>query len=283
MRPITIRNFFRSKAAWALIALLGLGGGVVAVQAQPGISPNFAWLRGAALGADPALVCQGLDVNVDCNIVTQGGGTLLLNGVAIPGISGGAGSFASLTVNPGPVAVTGTTSLTGPLFIQPGSAVALKRVGAVIAHNIADAPTTGTLIENLYTFVIPANTLASDGESIEIDVALSTAANGNNKTMTIAFGATTMVSSGAIAANAETIQARCHIYRTAAATQKAYCSHRHSVNATDNADMFGGNRITTPAETLSGAVNLVVTGTTPTAAADLTARIAKVYWHPVGQ
>jgi hypothetical protein len=263
-----MRTFKRWSIVGAILALL-VGGGVAVAQL-----PNTLNISSAPSGSAPAIRASGIDANVSINLVPKGAGTVQVSGTPIT-VSGG--TFTSLNVNPGPLNVTGS------LFVQPGSAATLKRVGAVIAHNITDAPTVGTALETLYTFAIEANTLANDGESIEIDVALTTAANANNKTATIAFGGTTMVSTGAIAANAETITMRCHIYRTGAATQKAHCQHRHSVTATDNADMFGGNRVTTPAETLSGAVNLIVTGTTPTAAADLTARIAKVYWHPVGQ
>ncbi len=278
--PITIRNF-RRKALWGLAALLLSIGGYQAVIAQPGMSPNFAWLRGAALGSDPALVCQGLDTNVDCNVVPQGTGQLLVNGspVAI-----GGGTLTSLNINPGPLNVTGTTNLTGPLFVQPGTAATLKLAGARIAHNVVDAATTGLVIETLYTFTVEANTLAVNGQSLGLEVVATTAANANNKTLTLVYGATTIGTLGPVAANGENFRVTCRIYRTGAVTQKAICEGTHKANAdVGGTASFGINQFSTPGETLSGATTLLVRGTTPTAIGDLTARVATLDWKPVGQ
>lgn len=259
----------------APLALLLLAGVAVAQL------PNTLNVSSSPSGTAPAIRAAGIDANVSINLVPKGSGTVQVNGTPI--VVGG-GTTTSLTINPGPLAVTGTTNLTGPLFIQPGTAATLKRVSAVIAHNVADVTTTGVAIETLYTFVIEANTLANNGESIDLDVTLSTAANVNNKTATIVFGATTIGTQGPVAANAESFRMRCSIYRTAAATQKAVCEGFHHPQAgVGGAAMFGIEQITLPAETLSGAVNLLVRGTTPTAAGDITARMAKVFWNPVGQ
>jgi hypothetical protein len=242
---------------------------------------NFLSVLGANSGSTPSINAQGTDANISINLVPKGAGTVQVNGVPIT-VSGG--TFTSLTVNPGPFAVTGTTNLTGPLFIQPGTNGTLKGVGARIAHNVTDAPTTGTLIETLYTFAIPGNTLSADGQSLSFYVVANTAANGNNKTLTVVYGATTIGVQGPIAANAENIRIQCTIWRTGAATQKAYCNGgHHAQSGVGGAAVFGIEQFSTPGETLSGAVNLLVRGTTPTAAADLTARAASLDWYPVGQ
>jgi hypothetical protein len=253
----------------ALIALLA-GAGLAIAQL-----PNNLNISSAASGSAPAIRAGGIDANISINLVPKGSGTVQVNGTPI--VVGG-GTTTSLTINPGPLNVT------GPLFIQPGTAAANKRVGATIAHNVADVTTTGTLIETLYTFPIAANTLAADGESLQLDVVLSSAANANNKTVTITYGATNIGVQGPVAANAENFVMRCQIFRTGAATQKAICWGVHHAQAgVGGAALFGITQVTTPAETLSGAVNLLVRGTTPTAAGDLTARFAKVFWQPVGQ
>lgn len=242
---------------------------------------NFLTLLGGNAAVTPSIRAQGTDPNISINLVPKGSGTVQVNGTPIT-VSGG--TFTSLTVNPGPLAVTGTTNLTGPLFVQPGTAVTLKRVGARIAHNVTDAATTGTVIETLYTFAVEADTLAVDGQSLGLEVVATTPANANNKTLTLVYGATTIGTIGPVAANSENFRVTCRIYRTGAATQKAVCEGIHQLQAAvGGTASFGIIQFSTPAETLSGAVNILVRGTTPTAAGDLTARAATLDWYPVGQ
>lgn len=292
MRSITIRKWLTRS----LIALLVAGGVAVGAEhlfAQPGQTPNTARLRGAALGSAPALTCQGLDTNINCDVVPKGSGTLTVNGSAVLTTAGG--TFTTLTINPGPFSVSGTTnltgavnvtgdtSLTGNLLIRPGTAAVLKRVGARIFHSVTDAPTTGTVIETLYTHNLAANTLAVDGQSLDINVWATTAGNGNNKTLTVVFGATTIGTSTAQAFNGETMNLKCNVYRTGAATQKARCVYQSFTTGTFTANNNFVVSSSTPGETLSGAVAILVRGTTPTAAADLTANAATIDWQPVGQ
>jgi hypothetical protein len=277
---ITIRNF-RNKVLWAIAALALSVGGYQSVIAQPGQSPNFGWLRGAAIGSAPAWVCQGLDTNVSCDIRTQGTGTLLLNGAAIPGVSGGAGVFTTVTAS-GLITQNG-----GEVTLFPGIGVgvtaSLKASPIRVFSNITTAPTTGTVIETLYTYVLPANGLATDGQALSIEIWASTAANGNNKTLTAVFGATTIGTSTAAGFNNETQSMRCQVYRTGAATQKARCNFESFVSGTLSAARNTVMFSTAPAETLSGPVTILVRGTTPTAAGDLVAQAATVDWYPQGQ
>lgn len=230
----------------------------------------------------PAIRATGAPANISINLVPKGTGTVQVAGVPI--VASG-GTATSLTINPGPLAVTGTTNLTGPLFIQPGTAVGLKAVGARTFSAHADAPTVGTVLETLYTYTVPANTLSADGQSLRIVTVATTAANANNKTYLITFGATTIFNTTAAGFNNDHLYVTCDLLRTGAATQKAICfSSTTEINALTNG--AGANlvsTITTPAETLSGAVAMLFRGTTPTAAADLTARYATVDWYPAGQ
>lgn len=258
-------------------------GGVIALLALAGVAiaqlPNTLNISSAPSGSAPAVRASGIDANISINLVPKGTGTVQVNGVPVV-----TGTTASLTINPGPLAVTGTTNLTGPLFIQPGTAVGLKRVGARIFHNAADAPTTGTAIETLYTFPMPANTLAVNGESIHIKTNATVAANANNKNWQVDFGATTLYATAAVAFNAVNILVDCEVFRVTATTQKSVCqaiatTAGGGVSLTTNS----GSLVTTPAETLAGAITINFRGTTPTAAADLTARYAVIDWNPVGQ
>lgn len=260
-------------AAPALFLAVTLGYQVV--TGQP-IGANTLLLTDAASGSAPAVRANGQDANISINIVPKGTGTVQVNGVPVA-----AGTATSLSINPGPLAVTGTTNLTGPLFVQPGTNGTLKGVGARIFHTTADVATTGTVIETLYTVSIPANTLAVDGQSLRVTVWATTAATANNKTLTVTFGATTIGVLGPAAFNNNVLEMVCDIFRTGAATQKAICRGDNvSIGAVA---INGQGTFTTPAEALSGAVALLVRGTTPTIAGDMTARTTTVDWVPQGQ
>lgn len=283
--PITIRNF-RKKALWGLAALLLSIGGYQAVIAQPGQTPNFAWLRGAALGSDPALVCQGLDVNVDCNIVPQGTGTLLLNGVAIPGVSGGAGTFSSITVTTGPNTIAGATALNGLLTARPGASVVGDGLGGIVLSNSSTNVTT-TLVateQDLFNFPVPANTLSADNQFLVLDIRVRNAATANAKQTRVYFGATLIGNSTSVVNNNDWHIAQCHIWRTGAATQKAICHSNNVANgAAWNTGNGGGANLSTPAETLSGAVTIRVTGTDAVAAGGTNLEAINLLWYPAGQ
>lgn len=227
--------------------------------------PNTLNISSAPSGTAPAIRASGIDANVSINLVPKGSGTVNVNGTAIA-TSGG--TVASLNV--------------GSLFIQPGTAVTFKRVGARIAHNITDAATTGVAIETLYTFSIQANTLAVNGESLRFTVYATTVANANSKVLDLTFGATTIGTLTA-AGNDDLYRMICDLYRTGAATQKAICWTAGGDLTTAGALTAARAVVTTPAETLSGAVAVLVRGTTPTAIADLVARAATIDWNPVGQ
>lgn len=249
------------------------------LTAQPRFSNNVA-IQGANSGSSPSLRAVGTDANINLNLVSKGGGCVQANGACIT-TSGG--TFTSLTINPGPLAVTGTTNLTGPLFVQAGTSGVLEGVGARIFHNVTDAPTTGLAIETLYTYAMPANTLAVNGQALTIEVAATTAANANNKTLTVVFGATTIGTSTAAGFNGESMLMRCQVYRVTNTTQKARCNFQSFTSGTLTANQNAVIVSTAPGETLSGGVNILVRGTTPTAAADLTANVATIDWYPQGQ
>tara|TARA_R100001463_G_C3544352_1_gene222571 strand:- start:2502 stop:3659 length:1158 start_codon:yes stop_codon:yes gene_type:complete len=67
------------------------------------------------------------------------------------------------------------------------------------------------------TIAIPANTLASDGDAVEVDVYGSTAGNTNNKTISLKLGGTSVVSNGTLAnPDGKVWRLTAHIQRTGA-------------------------------------------------------------------
>lgn len=279
MRAITIRNFFKKARPWAVGAIAGiLIATGVGVFAQPGQSPNFAWLRGAALGSDPALVCQGLDTNVDCNIVTQGTGTLLLNGAPVTG-SGAAGLFSSLTVN-------GASALNGLITARPGASVVADGLGAIVLSNASTNVTTSLVATetDLFNFSLPANSLSVTNQYLHLQARVRNAATANAKQTRVYFGATLIGDSTSVAANGNWWMVDCFVWRTGAATQKAICGANNIQNAASWGTAAGGGaNISTPAETLSGAVVVRLTGTDAVAAAGTNLEAYNLVWYPAGQ
>lgn len=138
-------------------------------------------------------------------------------------------------------------------------------VGGVFCVNTTSQATTGTVEEILATCTIPANTLSIDGTGLRVKTWGTFAANGNSKTLNIRFGGIggTIVGNWTSTGNATAWSVESVIVRTGAATQVAY------------GNGFGFNlaprtQTASPSQTLSGAVDLVVTGTTATASGDAT-------------
>lgn len=286
-----------------LAALLGLGLGGYALAQFGG--NTIVW-SSAPSGSTPNYRAEGLDTNISINCIPKGSGTCQVNGNPIVTGTGGtftpgsvifAGAAGTLTQDNASFFFDDTNNRLGLLTVTPtltldvrgrigalvGTSTQVGNVGNRIFHNVTDAPTTGTVIETLYTYNLPANALAVDGQSINIDVWATTAGNGNNKTLSVVFGATTIGTSTAQAFNGETMNMKCSVYRTGGATQKARCVYQSFTTGTFTANNNFVVSASAPAETLSGAVAILVRGTTPTAAADLTANAATIDWYPQGQ
>lgn len=115
--------------------------------------------------------------------------------------------------------------------------------------------------ETVATIALPANSMSTNGKSIRVVVWGITAANANVKVVTIDFGATT-VSTLSNATNGGNMVVEAIITRTGAATQEAI---GWGVTGT-----VASSTRTTPAETTTGAINILATATTVTAAGDFT-------------
>jgi hypothetical protein len=120
----------------------------------------------------------------------------------------------------------------------------------VLSSNVTAISVTSGVAQDLRTFSIPADTLAVNGQSIWFDILASFSSSANAKTFTVHFGATTL---GTFASGGGTsLQMRLHgrIWRTGAATQRAWCTIENTINLTP----FGF--YTEPTETLSGAITI---------------------------
>lgn len=188
---------------------------------------------------------------------------------------------ANMSIGPGKSTGTGTPGIvkvevgkTGTTGSSVNAYATAVGVGGVLHVNTTNASNTDTGEDDLLTFSVPAGQLSVNDQSLECRVYGSFAANANNKTIKIYFGATQIFSTGALAANSGDWDAVCTIIRTGATSQEATVSFRSS-NSLLNSSVL----VTSPAETLSGAVTFKCTGEA-TATADILQKGVKILWHP---
>lgn len=263
-----------------LLRHLGFAALLLALLAGPAFAQgaNSLLATDAPSGSAPALRANGVDANISINLVPKGTGAVQINGAPIPSFAGG-----NLTVT-GNLAVTGSSQFTGPQTAQIGTSGVFHGDGGIpIFVNSTDSATTGLVLQTLYTFPLPANSLANTvNQRLRFKLYALTAANANNKTLTITFGATTIFNSTTLGFNNSVLQVDCDLFVTGVNTQKALCfgSTATTNGAANGAAATFMSTSTTPAETVSGAITINVTGTTPTAIGDLTAKSLAIDFYP---
>lgn len=136
---------------------------------------------------------------------------------------------------------------------------------------------------DLHTYTMPGGTLATDGDSVMVYALVENANNANNKSTKLHFGGTVIGDSTVIAASNNWWVIRALITRTSATAQKSVCWVSNVINEGAWNTAAGGNvNERTPAETLSGAVIIKITGQSPTtgAANDVTAVLTVIQKIP---
>jgi hypothetical protein len=119
--------------------------------------------------------------------------------------------------------------------------------------------------ETLLSYTIPANTLSANYKGVSIEAWGAAAGNGNNKTVKIIVGGTTVISSGVIALNNQAWLVRGTYLRTGAATEDSAGVYQNSTPTTVGPTRATGTDATT------AAIVARVTATCPTANADILA------------
>jgi hypothetical protein len=132
--------------------------------------------------------------------------------------------------------------------------------------NAVPAATTGTVEEVLMTYSIPANFFSAVGKGLHFRVGTQVAANGNTKTLRVRIGGIggAIVASQVTATNATGGLVEGYVLRDGATTARAAA---HGLISTDRI----GTTIQATGLTFTGAIDLVVTGETGSAAGDATA------------
>ena len=139
------------------------------------------------------------------------------------------------------------------LSFQMGTGTGQAQASGRANINTTAVGNVGTGEDDLITYSLPANSLSTDGQLVKITAWGSVAANGNTKTIRLDFGATTIRQIGPSAISGLDWIISGLVIRTGATTQDAMATEFIDTATQDTT-------ITTPAETLSGAVIIKVTG-----------------------
>lgn len=158
------------------------------------------------------------------------------------------------------------------------STAVLAKAGGTLTGGllITDAGNVGIGEDDLMTFSVAANTLAVDGDRLEVEAVFALTANANNKTIKFYFGAANTYSTGALAINNGIVVIRATVVRTGAATQRILVTAASNNALLTTALLAAYGTVT---ETLSGAVTLKFTGEA-TADNDIVQKFMSVAFYP---
>jgi len=162
----------------------------------------------------------------------------------------------------GNTTIAGTLAVTGAITASAGiTGPASGTVEYRLTSQLTSTATgTGTSAQILQTYTIPAGTATTAGQGFRIQAWGTTAANANNKTMSLTFGATTVATTGALAANAANWVLFADVFLTSATAQTA-------VGQTQSGTSVQAASTSTPAETMANAITITMTGTDGTSSA----------------
>jgi len=176
----------------------------------------------------------------------------------------------SLTPNLLTLAASGVLSLRAGL--NTGTTVA--KVGGTIHEDFTPISNSGTGETDLMTYSVPANTLGTDNDYLEVEAFGEFTAPTGNATVKMKFGATTIFDTTALAFTSGAWRLRARIVRGGATSQLTITSFDG-----DTALVTVTAQVAAPAETLSGAVTLKCTGQSG-ASSEVTQEGFIVKWQP---
>lgn len=160
------------------------------------------------------------------------------------------------------------------IYNAMGDSSARATFGGNQLVNTTEVGNVGTGVDDLQSVTLLANTLLANGDRVDILASGIYAGNANNKTISLIFGGTTLLSAGPVAANGGAWMIRATVIRTGATAQiAASCYIGSSLVAATVSN-------STPAETLSGAITIKTQGEA-TANDDVVSRILTVDYFPV--
>jgi len=163
----------------------------------------------------------------------------------------------------------------GLIYVKQGGSTDQAKVGGVVYVSNTTVGNVGTGEDDLMSASISAATLETNTQCLCFEAHFTTAANANNKTVKIKFGATTIYDSTAVAANDDRLHVHGVIYRTGAATQIA----RVTAIGNNGGAFLNDVQFSSPTETLSGAITFKATcaGTSDN---DVQMTDMRLWWAP---
>jgi hypothetical protein len=153
--------------------------------------------------------------------------------------------------------------------------------GVIYAHQTTVGNPASTTETDAWSYSLPASTLATDGDALVIEADMALAANANNKSARIYFGAVAIpFNYVAGAGSGQRINFRARIVRTSATTQRISFDRAMGSTGGGTVTPFGG--YTTGAETLTGAITIRGSVQSPTtgAANDVVSNLASITFYP---
>jgi len=172
-----------------------------------------------------------------------------------------------------------TLDVRGDAGVQPGTASDIAGIGGTLFVDTTAVGNVGTGEDDLRSYSVPANTLATNGDYLEFEAGGTILNNANSKRLRAYFGATVIFDStttGGIPTNtAGNWYMRGKIIQTGAATQKAVVQVSTNMSAWTTLCTYS-----TPAATLSGAVTLKLTAECGSTNNNISQEFMTVQWHP---
>lgn len=185
------------------------------------------------------------------------------------------GTATGGTTNWGLMVADGNAQFNGTAEVKAGSSIVYPKIGGSLYNNTTTANNSSTTETDLWSQSIAANALGTNGDSLHFLYTGTIQTSLNTKQLRVKFGATTIFDSTAqnpAVATDWIIEG--WIWRTGATTQKSCVKL-----TTTGGDLFTFADYATAAETLSGAVTLVVTGQ-GAANNQITFEAGKIYYEP---
>lgn len=168
--------------------------------------------------------------------------------------------MAYISTGPNAQTKSGTMTFDKAEFKVGTSSSTIKPIGLIDIVTTAVGTDADTNEKDLMTFSLPADSLSADGKVVRINAWGSIAANGNTKTIRLKFGDATILTIGPTTGSGLDWRMNGIVIRTGAETQDAMITGSLDTVAPDTT-------VSTPTETLSGAVVIKVTGENGSAAA----------------
>lgn len=170
-----------------------------------------------------------------------------------------------------------TLAASGVLSLRAGlnTGTTVAKVGGTIHEDVTPVSNSGTGETNLMTYSLPANTLGTDNDYLELEAWGEFTAAVSNKTVKMYFGGTVIFNTTALAFGAGAWRIKATVVRGSSTTQvtiAAFSGNTTLVTTTA--------QVASPGETLSSAVTIKCTGQSSAASDEVFQEGFIVKWYP---